>query len=324
MTDGLFWIEVDGSELFRYSNVFHSHILREYPSSVASPYEDYQVARYWEDLVQLARTVMDPVPEDIAARTNKGEEWRKWLGEAWEQYQTSDDPEHDEIYESATAWWYERQWYAGRLKYPPNLWLWRVEDTIHMRWDNRDKVAEEIPVWHSDRGEAALPVAAFVRAVHEFHDAFIDAMAKRVQQVLRGDLRADIMVDTAGLVRDQWINAERLPAVELPIYKGRDWEATRSALATVTEWLSDDAGGDDARPVTPPIAGDFSEASRYNRCGGSTQLDTSGAVTAERMRQFARKKHGFAPEWGTNQMPLTEEDWVLLDAAFAPDPGPMK
>ena len=53
-------------------------------------------------------------------------------------------------------------------------------------------------------------------------------------------------------------------------------------------------------------------------------LDPSRYITAEQLRQHAREKHGFPPEWGTDPRPTTEQDWENFDLLFAPDPESVK
>jgi hypothetical protein len=65
LTDGWYWIELDGHELLRYSDT----TLRRWRGEgydAARPYVDYQVVRLWEDVIQLAPAVLEPVPADLA------------------------------------------------------------------------------------------------------------------------------------------------------------------------------------------------------------------------------------------------------------------
>jgi hypothetical protein len=64
LTDGWYWIELDGQELLCYSG----DMLRRWRGEgheAARPYIDYQVARLWEDLIQIAPAVLEPVPADL-------------------------------------------------------------------------------------------------------------------------------------------------------------------------------------------------------------------------------------------------------------------
>jgi hypothetical protein len=59
LTDGWFWIELDGHVLLRYSDRCAARF------QLDRPYVDYQVVRLWEDLITLIPAVLEPVPADL-------------------------------------------------------------------------------------------------------------------------------------------------------------------------------------------------------------------------------------------------------------------
>ncbi|MEI9988133.1 MAG: DUF5984 family protein [Aliidongia sp.] len=60
LTDGIYCIDTPAGRLFEHS-------LPADPD-VGEPWCDYQVARLFEDLIEIWHAVADPVPEDILAR----------------------------------------------------------------------------------------------------------------------------------------------------------------------------------------------------------------------------------------------------------------
>ena len=50
-------------------------------------------------------------------------------------------------------------------------------------------------------------------------------------------------------------------------------------------------------------------------------LDPSRTLIAEHLRTHAREKHGFPSD---NPRPLTDDDWALVEAAFAPEADSIK
>lgn len=63
LTDGWYWIELNGHELLRYSD----QTVRRWQADGYQdvPYVDYYVVRLWEDLLELLPAVLEPVPADL-------------------------------------------------------------------------------------------------------------------------------------------------------------------------------------------------------------------------------------------------------------------
>lgn len=178
LTLGWYWIEVDGHELFRFAD--------------GERYADYQVARFWEDLIQLIRCALVPLPDDLAARVA--------------------DPDVD-IPPEAGYWWGWRNLSSGHMTLQ-DIWLWRVGDTMHLRWDGRPHAA----LWTApERGEATMPVDDFIAMARAFDADFMAQMARRISSP-KMQATHDYC---AGLLE----NAIAFPWVP-------DWDAIRAALAT--------------------------------------------------------------------------------------------
>ena len=75
LTDGWYWIEIDGLELLRYTpQAVQGWIGGEPAASI--PYVDYYVVRLWEDMLSLLPAVLEPVPDDLAELTSSDpDEW---------------------------------------------------------------------------------------------------------------------------------------------------------------------------------------------------------------------------------------------------------
>lgn len=65
LTYGWYWIEVGQAELYRYSQEAVNAMVREQPDApwaselLQMPYDDYQVSRLWEDLLELLPDVLE-------------------------------------------------------------------------------------------------------------------------------------------------------------------------------------------------------------------------------------------------------------------------
>lgn len=201
---GWFWMQAGNDELFRYSQESIDQICREYPSYKATlPYEDYQIARYWEDLIEMLPAILSPVPDDLAEEIADAPRWRQWEGAAFDWWEKHDDDASRDIHEIAMTWWNRRTWQAWHLSNPPNMWLWTVGDNVHIRWDNRSVIRDGVSVWEAQAGEFVLPVTEFRAEVLSFDARFIAGMAERLRQVRGGTLDPKIAIDIEALERGQ-------------------------------------------------------------------------------------------------------------------------
>ena len=241
LTDGWCWWNVGSQQQFRYSQVWRDQRTSEYPRLTSSPpYDDYPVVRPWEDLLTCLPHILDPVPDDLIARTKDLQQWEAFCQQVWSWVQKQDDDEAWNLREAALHWWTEREWDAGYLRCPPNIWLWAQGDTFHIRWDNRGVLENGLPVWEATYGEITLPVAAFVEEAKSFDDRLMSAMAERVKAVVSGALSPIIEIDLAHL---QYEQSDRATWMENALTKGRsikartkeDWDKVREALATVEQ-----------------------------------------------------------------------------------------
>ncbi|MBC8101472.1 MAG: hypothetical protein H7Z41_02640 [Cytophagales bacterium] len=235
LTLGWFWIEVDGEELFRYSPGILEHWSRLRPASrpMLLPYDHYPVVRYWEDLLEMLPAVLDPLPGDLAARVADAPGWEDWQRRARRFQEASQDPDSDEIYDMALRWWGCRTWGACHLAHPPRLWLWRVGESVHLRWDNRDLLVDGRPVWEAKAGERTLPVSDFLDAVRSFDARFLAEMEARVAAAGQNWSRPGIVLDQKHL---QWEQQDRSTWLENALTRSTpdsSWDEIRAAMTVI-------------------------------------------------------------------------------------------
>lgn len=244
LTEGWFWIQAGNVKLFRYTDAALRYWETEYPLARPTPlpYEDYPVVRYWEDLLQMLPAVLDPVPDDLCERIADPALWEAWQEKVdWWQDAYEDDPDDGEekaweIKDAALRWWWDRSWGAAHLARPPRVWLWTQNETVHVRWNNRDILVNHLPVWEADEGEITLPKKEFVAAVQSFNDRFIAAMHERVQEIQAAWSHPDVFVDVPVLVREHKIRADTLDFARIPApdYE-EEWETVRDALVVLDD-----------------------------------------------------------------------------------------
>lgn len=175
---------------------------------------EYPVVRLWEDLIEVAPQVLQPIPSALAARVESIDAWRQWSQRALEL----DHPR--ELNEAALSWWWRRELTSTQFIDAPRLHMWRVGEVLHLHWHTL--LAEPGgPVWPSPRGTAVTSPDAFHSALINFDRDLLAAMEARVVAVERGWQRTEIGIDVRGLRRE---HEDRAGWLE----KGFQSEAARS------------------------------------------------------------------------------------------------
>lgn len=209
LSDGCYWLRAGDVELYRVSQTF----LRILDSkSHCNPYVDYFIARLWEDLLEILPTVLTLVPKPLQEKLLAANMKAWWHGKIFHWYDTHEDISL-EFDINATEWLRKRLLPGGYLKHDPYIWLWSDETHVHVEWDSRDIVEQDVPVWDTQLGSWSLPVEMFLSEIHSFHTAFMNVMQARVDQVLANWARTEIHIDREGLIRAQTERQIRLGEV---------------------------------------------------------------------------------------------------------------
>lgn len=233
LSDGFYWLHLGDEELFRFSDSF----LERYPDEPppALPYVDYYVVRLHEDLLEMLPDVLEPIPADLADLVGDADRASalKRTADRWdEEHCTADD---FEVYVQAVTWWGERSLRTNYLVYPPRIDIWRVGDTVSIRWDNREHLDDDIPIWSAQAGELSMHVDAFLAAVRSFDERFMAAMRCRVAAAETDWPRPDIFTDPKALQAEQVMRERGLAIALAQGPKWSDWETIRRAITIVRE-----------------------------------------------------------------------------------------
>jgi hypothetical protein len=218
-TDGWYWMTCGREELFHYT----PDILAEW-SGGELPYCDYQLARLWEDVLQILPRVLDPVPHDLAVILANEMELARWSRQRTVWFENTENV--DEIENEATDWVGGRFLDSLYLVQGPQIILWRTDDLIHIRWNNSGKALDGVPVWTATSGTHEMPVEVFLSEIESFHCRFMTAMRDRVNSITARWNRADVQIDLERLVEEQ---GERETALQeaLVVQHETDWESVR-------------------------------------------------------------------------------------------------
>ncbi len=221
-TDGWYWIACGKEELFRYT----PNILAKW-STGELPYCDYQVARLWEDLLQMLPQVLEPVPNELAVVLADEAEGLRWARRhnAW----LEGDADLETIEDESINWVGDRFLDAGYLVQCPKIVFWRVEDVIHVRWNNSAREIDGVPIWTATEGSHEMLVKDFLSEVESFHNRFMLAMRDTVNLVAARWNRPDVEIDCKRLVEEQ---SEREDALSkaLTVRHETNWDNARRAI----------------------------------------------------------------------------------------------
>lgn len=238
LTDGWYWIQVGETELFRYNSTLVEKWTCEYsnePWQEALPYVDYYVVRLWEDVLDLAAYALEPVPPRLARTITPGGTWSAWVRDA--QTAVEEAPTERKAWlllDDAIDWWGRRYLDTAYLLAGPDICFWSDGTSIHIQWDNRDRVLEGMPAWEAVLGEFMLPVQEFVDELRSFDARLLRRMRDRIALAQVELQQPDVLIDP-GLGRDHQSRARYLSErFEAPVrYEPTDWKAVFRAIAEI-------------------------------------------------------------------------------------------
>jgi hypothetical protein len=215
LSDGWYWLELAGQELFRG---------REPEQPGEPPYVGYQVVRLWEDVLDIAPAVLAPVPPDLAGLLRAPE---AFLAHA--ERLRADPAAHgatEDDVDDGLAFWHARYLGTAHLVAAPELWLWSDGETVHALWRSQPAGAE---LWQAVAGTTAMPVGQFIDELRAFDRAFLTEMGERVTDVVRGGGLPGVAIDLEHLVAEQ---RDRSTWMENALSRTplEDWPAARSLL----------------------------------------------------------------------------------------------
>jgi hypothetical protein len=238
LTDGQYWIQAGDAALLEYSTS-----MRELCG--APRYCEYQVARLYEDLLEMLCHVLEPVPPSLVERI-AGDGARNWdRTVAYWQTKHGDRLDEDrywKLLDASTTWIAARRLDTLYLSPSAGIRIWSDGSMVNLEWDNRDKLADGVPAWSATHGSHQLPMSSFLVQVRSFHTRLMEQMASRVEQVAAGALPRNVQIDLPGLRREQLERCQALDeALQAPV--ASDWAAVREAIAEIEREAGSRADG---------------------------------------------------------------------------------
>ena len=194
--------------------------------------------RLHEDLFEIAPYALEDVPLELRVFINidVDQPWdNTW--HVWRDLPDSivTDEEHANLIDFGATWLRQRTLGSLYLSPAANIRLCPDSDNVHIQWDNRSSEFKGQQAWSASTGTHTLPRNAFVEEVLSFHERFMSAMDKRINEVISGALPKSIRVDLDGLASKQQKRAASVNHSSLVRCPGTDWTHAAKAIARLKE-----------------------------------------------------------------------------------------
>jgi hypothetical protein len=225
LTDGIYFLNVGNDQLFRFSELILKHWSKQCNSiDLNQPYVDYQVVRLYEDLLDILPDVLEPVPAAVNTLIETSSSQKNWRSGLDWYFEIDENDELDDLYFQATEWWSFRKLSTLHLTQAPDIWFWRINDTIRIRWHNKQKNIDGIQPWTAIKGQYDLTYTTFMQEVASFHSRLMNEMGNRIDILLKDNPIPDIKIDFHGLTKE---HEERKTSLEAALKRGphkTDWD----------------------------------------------------------------------------------------------------
>lgn len=229
LTEGQYWIEAGDSTLLEYSSC-----VRARPSSTR--YCEYQVVRLYEDLLEMAPFILEPVPSDLTSllSLDSAKGWMNvYAGVIAEEDNSSRDDRFWQAADLSVSWLSNRSLDTGYLSPSANIQMWSDSSMVHIEWNNLDKRVDDVPAWSADQGAFHISRECFMEEITSFHNRLMNQMSDRVTQVLAGALPESIQIDRDGLEREHAIRSRPININLRGHSVSTDWTSVRQAIHTL-------------------------------------------------------------------------------------------
>ena len=198
LTDGFYWMNVDGQKLFENSEECLRYSEKEgytYPNREFQKCMDYQVVRLWEDMIEILPSISQPVPK----------EFHQLLSQSLVKISADSDLFYDYVNlidetpeYKANNKYFDKPFYLDSYRLctmhiglSPTLYFWRFkdsnEDNMHIAWDFTQtfttESGKEIPVWSATIGHFEMSYESFMQEFNGFHNRLMYAMELKIKEI---------------------------------------------------------------------------------------------------------------------------------------------
>lgn len=238
-TDGEYRMKVGAEYLLDYSEEYTKHLIEKFPDySFRTTFIEYQVVRFWEDILEMLPSILEPVLKEIQYFLISGYESYLDLQNNLLNWQDSEIlkgvKENDTlpVSELAIYWLDNRRIDCGYLTNSARVCIWSDENDVVFSWDNRNIKVENIPVWSATYGNYRITKGDFINEVRKFDSSLISQMNERVEKICRMWNKPEIKVDFDYLKSEQKNRATWFE-IALKNVRKTDWNEVVSAIKTI-------------------------------------------------------------------------------------------
>lgn len=227
LTLGTFHMRVGEQVLFEYSDEIRKHWGCSDPIA-DPPIADYQIAEFARDMLGCVLPAITRLPASIEALASDP----NLADELYASSYTKNEKKHFR----AWRWRGERSPWTNYLVASPAIWFVRIDDAVHVRWDNRNRTVDSIPVWTATHGQFALPVEAFIGESREFANQLLAEMEVRLTALEVGTMTTRTSVDFAHMrEQHEWWRREFDGYFCKPYCPDVGWDETEAALRSIAQ-----------------------------------------------------------------------------------------
>ena len=181
-------------------------------------------------------SIMEPVPPALVQYLSgdSGEAWEarrsRW---ASDQASWIDEDDYWRLSDLAGSLSRNRFLDSAYLSPSANILMWSDEKSVHIEWDNSQKVIDGELAWTAVKGHFHIPRDEFIKEVESFHFRLIEQMTVRVGQVASGALPPEIRIDLQQLRAE---HEERRNAFKLALSNtvSTPWDEVERAILLIS------------------------------------------------------------------------------------------
>lgn len=226
LTDGFYWMNVDGQKLFENSEEALRYWEKEgynYPKHGYQKCMDYQVVRLWEDIIEILPTIIQPVPREFHQLLSQS--LAKIVADSDLFYDYVDSINDTSEYKANNKY-FDKPFYLDdhslsttHIGLSPYIYFWRYKDAnkdnMHIAWDFSQTITtdsgEEIPMWSANIGHFEMPYKSFMQEFNGFHNRLMDAMVLKTVEIENNPELQALLYEDYNLRKE---HSERTESVE--------------------------------------------------------------------------------------------------------------
>jgi len=177
-------IDAGQSRLFQYSPQFLAHadfICPQY--GIEGDCVNHSIIRLYEDVIELLPDILQSIPIEAYLLISSLEKQRAWTERLQHLFEIAETPELEDLHHEAIGWFHRRKLSKSPVKGDTNVWFWRFDDQVFIRWDNKASQGDGMPQWTATEGEYSMPTKIFLAEVESFHFRLMKGMSERIQEM---------------------------------------------------------------------------------------------------------------------------------------------